>query len=1040
MDPRVAVPVGLLVLLAMAAGGTAQGYLQKITFPAPRSASNYAKLGTTLAQDLGSFTLCLQMRTDMSSTTKAGLVSYAVQGQANELLVFTNGGSEFHYWVGGKRLALGALPVWDGERHAICVTWRSTGGAWQVYTDGVLQASGSGLKAGGKVRSGGVWILGQEQDKVGGGFDPNQAFSGELSQVNLWDRVLTAAEIGTDVCGQHGNVIDWETTAINVFGQATSAKYRCSYLQKITFPAPRSASNYAKLGTTLAQDLGSFTLCLQMRTDMSSTTKASLVSYAVQGQANELLVFTNGGSEFHYWVGGKRLALGALPVWDGERHAICVTWRSTGGAWQVYMDGTLKKSGLRLNLGGKVRSGGTWILAQDQDKVGGGFDPNQAFSGELSQVNLWDRVLTAAEIGTGPCGQHGNVIDWETTAINVFGQATSDEYRCGYLQKITFPAPRSASNYAKLGTTLAQDLGSFTLCLQMRTDMSSTTKASLVSYAVQGQANELLVFTNGGSEFHYWVGGKRLAFGALPVWDGERHAICVTWRSTGGAWQVYTDGVLQASGSGLNVGGKVRSGGVWILGQEQDKVGGGFDPNQAFSGELSQVNLWDRVLTAAEIGTDVCGQHGNVIDWETTAINVFGQATSAKYRCSYLQKITFPAPRSASYYAKLGTTLAQDLGSFTLCLQMRTDMSSTSHAGVVSYAVQGQHNELLIFNNGGRGFVYWVGGKRIAFGALPVWDGERHAICVTWRSTGGAWQVYMDGTLKKSGLRLNLGGKVRSGGTWILGQDQDKVGGGFDPNQAFSGELSQVNLWDRVLTAAEIGTDVCGQHGNVIDWETTAINVFGQATSAKYRCSYLQKITFPAPRSASNYAKLGTTLAQDLGSFTLCLQMRTDMSSTTKAGLVSYAVQGQANELLVFTNGGSEFHYWVGGKRLALGALPVWDGERHAICVTWRSTGGAWQVYTDGVLQASGSGLKAGGKVRSGGVWILGQEQDTVGGGFDPNQAFSGELSQVNLWDRVLTAAEIGTGPCGQHGNVIDWETTAINVFGQATSDEYRCA
>ncbi|XP_035688636.1 neuronal pentraxin-2-like [Branchiostoma floridae] len=167
-----------------------------------------------------------------------------------------------------------------------------------------------------------------------------------------------------------------------------------------------------------------------MRTDMSSTTKAGLVSYAVQGQANELLVFTNGGSEFHYWVGGKKIAFGALPVWDGERHEVCVTWRSTGGAWQMYMDGTLKKSGFGLNVGGKVRSGGTWILGQEQDTVGGGFDVNQAFSGELSQVNLWDRVLTPAEVGPDSCGQHGNVIDWETADIEVFGLATSAEYRC----------------------------------------------------------------------------------------------------------------------------------------------------------------------------------------------------------------------------------------------------------------------------------------------------------------------------------------------------------------------------------------------------------------------------------------------------------------------------------------------------------------------------------------------------------------------------------------------------------------------------------
>lgn len=36
------------------------------------------------------------------------------------------------------------------------------------------------------------------------------------------------------------------------------------------------------------------------------------------------------------------------------------------------------------------------------------------------------------------------------------------------------------------------------------------------------------------------------------------------------------------------------------------------------------------------------------------------------------------------------------------------------------------------------------------------------------------------------------------------------------------------------------------------------------------------------------------------------------------------------------------------------------------------------------------------------GILILGQEQDSLGGFFDENQAFSGELSQVEAWDMIL--------------------------------------
>ena len=41
----------------------------------------------------------------------------------------------------------------------------------------------------------GILMLGQEQDKRGGGTDPSQSFSGEITQANMWDRALTAQEV-----------------------------------------------------------------------------------------------------------------------------------------------------------------------------------------------------------------------------------------------------------------------------------------------------------------------------------------------------------------------------------------------------------------------------------------------------------------------------------------------------------------------------------------------------------------------------------------------------------------------------------------------------------------------------------------------------------------------------------------------------------------------------------------------------------------------------------------------------------------------------
>lgn len=62
--------------------------------------------------------------------------------------------------------------------------------------------------------------------------------------------------------------------------------------------------------------------------------------------------------------------------------------------------------------------------------------------------------------------------------------------------------------------------------------------------------------------------------------------------------------------------------------------------------------------------------------------------------------------------------------------------------------------------------------------------------------------------------------------------------------------------------------------------------------------------------------------------------------------------------------------------------------------------------------------------------------QDTVGGRFDATQAFVGELSQFNIWDRVLRAQEIiGIANCSTNmaGNIIPWVDNNVDVFGGAS-------
>lgn len=64
--------------------------------------------------------------------------------------------------------------------------------------------------------------------------------------------------------------------------------------------------------------------------------------------------------------------------------------------------------------------------------------------------------------------------------------------------------------------------------------------------------------------------------------------------------------------------------------------------------------------------------------------------------------------------------------------------------------------------------------------------------------------------------------------------------------------------------------------------------------------------------------------------------------------------------------------------------------------------------------------------------------QDSLGGGFDSTQAFVGELSQVGLWDRVLSAAQVASlARCSRvtQGVVVLWSENKVQVYGGATKD-----
>ncbi|XP_058495781.1 neuronal pentraxin receptor b [Solea solea] len=173
----------------------------------------------------------------------------------------------------------------------------------------------------------------------------------------------------------------------------------------------------------------------------------------------------------------------------------------------------------------------------------------------------------------------------------------------------------------------------------------------------------------------------------------------------------------------------------------------------------------------------------------------------------------------------------------------------------------------------------------------------------------------------------------------------------------------------------------------------------------------------------------------EMYAFTACLWLK------AKEGGIgtpfSYSVPGQPNELVLLQGVHNPVELLINDKVAQLPLALPQDEWQH-ICVSWTLRDGVWKAYQGGKMKGRGEGLAAWHPIKPGGVLILGQEQDTLGGRFDASQSLVGELSQFNLWDRVLKPAEVtALAECSSSalGNIAPWTDHDVDVYGGATKE-----
>ncbi|XP_073797229.1 C-reactive protein [Danio rerio] len=186
-------------------------------------------------------------------------------------------------------------------------------------------------------------------------------------------------------------------------------------------------------------------------------------------------------------------------------------------------------------------------------------------------------------------------------------------------------------------------------------------------------------------------------------------------------------------------------------------------------------------------------------------------------------------------YVKLYPEKPLSLSVFTLCMRVATELPLDREVILFAYYTP-DVDELNVWRErDGRVSLYIQSSKDAAFFRLPPLSTLQTHLCVAWESATGLTAFWMDGRRSLHQV-YRKGYSIRSGGTVVLGQDPDSYVGSFDVDQSFVGEIANLQMWDYVLSSAQIKAVYYNQDnrvkGNVFDWDTIEYDVTGNVLVA----------------------------------------------------------------------------------------------------------------------------------------------------------------------------------------------------------------
>ncbi|XP_076372913.1 C-reactive protein 1.1-like [Tachypleus tridentatus] len=187
-------------------------------------------------------------------------------------------------------------------------------------------------------------------------------------------------------------------------------------------------------------------------------------------------------------------------------------------------------------------------------------------------------------------------------------------------------------------------------------------------------------------------------------------------------------------------------------------------------------------------------------------------------------KVHFP-PSSSNKFPHL--RLEQSLPSLdqiTVCQRIKPWISRTGY--FFSYAHPSVDNEFIlgisVKNDFKAAINLFVHTDHVSSSCSGVRLGHWYHVCAVWSGADGSNKIFLNGEQCSQTQPLKPGHRILGGGTVVIGQEQDKPGGGFESSAAWEGELTDLQVWNEALTEEQIKKiapcDEPHPRGNLLSW------------------------------------------------------------------------------------------------------------------------------------------------------------------------------------------------------------------------------